>query len=505
MKKTLTLFIIFFTQILIAQIGIGTTAPNATLDIISSNQATPASTDGILIPRVDDFPATNPLAAQNGMLIFLTTTSGSNVPGFYYWNHATTSWIGIKTSINGGWDLTGNTGTSSSTNYIGTTDNQALTFRVNGVEKLRLETQGNLSTLNTRKSVYIGFNSGVNDDFLADHNNVAVGEEAMRYNIFGIDNVAIGAGAGRNGQFNSRNVAIGKDALRVSTGAKNVAIGAEAFSSNTTADDGVAIGADALRLNTTGEFNVAVGADALEFNTTGNRLIAIGSQALTSNTTGEDNIAIGKDALNDNLTGHRNISIGSSSLEALTSGNGNIAIGAQSNNTATTLTNAISIGSFSTAATNRIVIGNSAHTWVGGYTTWQLVSDGRFKTNIKNNVPGLDFILKLKPVTYKLNSNKLSEFLGVNINDKEAKFLKKGNQEKDKIIQTGFIAQEVEQAAKSLGYNFNGVTIPKDKSKEHYSIGYSAFVMPLVKAVQEQQKLITELQKQVKALQKKQK
>ena len=46
-----------------AQIGIGTTTPNATLDIRPSNQATPANTDGVLIPRIDTFPATNPTAS----------------------------------------------------------------------------------------------------------------------------------------------------------------------------------------------------------------------------------------------------------------------------------------------------------------------------------------------------------------------------------------------------------------------------------------------------------
>ncbi|MBL0012789.1 MAG: hypothetical protein IPP30_03270 [Flavobacterium sp.] len=83
-----------------AQIGIGTTTPRATLDILSSNQATPANTDGILIPRVDTFPASNPTASQNGMLVFLTTVSGANQPGFYYWNNASSAWIGINSTAN---------------------------------------------------------------------------------------------------------------------------------------------------------------------------------------------------------------------------------------------------------------------------------------------------------------------------------------------------------------------------------------------------------------------
>jgi len=60
----------FFFGISNAQVGIGTTTPNAQLDIISSNQATPANTDGILVPKIDKFPATAPTVAQDGMMPF---------------------------------------------------------------------------------------------------------------------------------------------------------------------------------------------------------------------------------------------------------------------------------------------------------------------------------------------------------------------------------------------------------------------------------------------------
>jgi|GEM_PF-713614 len=83
-----------------AQVGINTTTPNAQLDIKSSNQAAPANTDGILIPKVDAFPAINPTAAQKGMLVYLTTISGANQPGFYYWNNP--GWVGIVSGSAGG-------------------------------------------------------------------------------------------------------------------------------------------------------------------------------------------------------------------------------------------------------------------------------------------------------------------------------------------------------------------------------------------------------------------
>lgn len=64
---------------------------------------------------------------------------------------------------------------------------------------------------------------------------------------------------------------------------------------------------------------------------------------------------------------------------------------------------------------------------------------------------------------------------------------------------TGFVAQEVEQAAKKLGYDFSGVDVPKSKDGM-YGLRYAEFVVPLVKAIQEQQKQIEELKELVAKL-----
>ena len=53
-----------------------------------------------------------------------------------------------------------------------------------------------------------------------------------------------------------------------------------------------------------------------------------------------------------------------------------------------------------------------------------------------------------------------------------------------KTLESGFMAQEVEQAAKELGYDFNGVDAPKNEN-DYYGLRYAQFVVPLVKAVQE--------------------
>ncbi len=81
-----------------AQVGVNNTDPKSQLDISASSTTTPANTDGILIPRMSAFPASNPGLSQNGMLMFLTTTASGKTPGFYYWDNATTSWVGMSST-----------------------------------------------------------------------------------------------------------------------------------------------------------------------------------------------------------------------------------------------------------------------------------------------------------------------------------------------------------------------------------------------------------------------
>ncbi len=67
--------------------------------------------------------------------------------------------------------------------------------------------------------------------------------------------------------------------------------------------------------------------------------------------------------------------------------------------------------------------------------------------------------------------------------------------EKEKTLYSGFVAQEVEQAASDAGYDFSGVDKPKNPTG-FYGLRYAEFVVPLVKAVQEQQEQIELLKHQ---------
>ena len=65
--------------------------------------------------------------------------------------------------------------------------------------------------------------------------------------------------------------------------------------------------------------------------------------------------------------------------------------------------------------------------------------------------------------------------------------------EKENIVYSGFLAQEVEATAKHLGYDFSGVDKPKN-DKDFYGLRYAEFVVPLVKAVQEMDDKVTSLE-----------
>ncbi|WNM19921.1 beta strand repeat-containing protein [Flavobacterium capsici] len=313
-----------------AQVGINTTTPAAQLEIKSTNQATPANNDGILIPKIDAFPVTNPTAAQNSMMVYLTTTSAGKQPGFYYWDNATTSWKGFGNGS--GWNLTGNSGTTPGTNFVGTTDDKPLIFKTNNIQSGYLGGSDNYA-------VFFGHRAGeINTGFW----NVGIGSYALNLNTWGSSNVAIGQLALNKNTTGYSNFALGTVAMNDNTiGNNNVAIGEHTLDKNVTGSYAVAIGSYAMQYSndTTTAFdnkNVAIGYQSLmgsttPANNTGNNNTALGYQSLTVNTSGSNNLAFGTEALSQNTTGSSNIAIGNSTLSGNTSGSNNIVIGNNAN------------------------------------------------------------------------------------------------------------------------------------------------------------------------------
>jgi hypothetical protein len=266
------------------------------------------------------------------------------------------------------------------------------------------------------------------------------------------------------------------------------------FTSGNISQYNTAIGAAAMVTITNGQHNTAVGNEAMPNILGGNFNTAVGNQSLF-NTSSEYNTGVGIDALFHNNTGVGNTGVGKAVLGGNTTGNYNTALGYEAGVSGGNFTNATAIGYGAIAdASNKVRIGNSAVTVIEGQVPFTTPSDGRFKFNVQEDVKGLDFIMQLRPVTYQFDVKRFDSQLGLQNTDNAA------YNDAEMLRRTGFIAQEVENAANSTGYNFSGVIKPV-KQGDHYSLSYDAFVVPLVKAVQEQQLVIDSQNKKIADLQ----
>jgi len=153
-------------------------------------------------------------------------------------------------------------------------------------------------------------------------------------------------------------------------------------------------------------------------------------------------------------------------------------------------------------ASNKIRLGDNNVNVVESNGVFNTVSDGRFKYNIQEDVKGLDFIMRLRPVTYQFDAKKQEDFTKglISAAQLNSHAIPAAYNENNGIKRTGFIAQEVEAAAQKTGYDFDGVKTPAT-DKQYYSLSYASFVVPLVKAMQEQQEVIDTLKKQNELLQ----
>jgi len=77
--------------------------------------------------------------------------------------------------------------------------------------------------------------------------------------------------------------------------------------------------------------------------------------------------------------------------------------------------------------------------------------------------------------------------------------MKKAEEAAGNIVYSGFIAQEVEEAAKKLNFEFSGIDKPQSKDGV-YGLRYDNFVVPLVKAVQELSQQNDELKSEIRNL-----
>ncbi len=264
------------------------------------------------------------------------------------------------------------------------------------------------------------------------------------------------------------------------TGLDNTALGKNTLQSNTTGNNNVALGDEALKNNKGGSENVALGNEALKNNKGGNNNVAIGYFSLGDNTAGINNAAVGGYTLNNNTTGYRNTALGYYTLSNLAS-----------------YYNCTGLGSGAeVTGSNQVQLGDTS---VTVYAQKALVvrSDARDKLDIEDSPLGLNFIMKLRPRKYRMNSREAYFEQG-----KERDFTATNDGSKaGKRPHYGLVAQEVKEVMNDLGVDFAGYLDSKiDGGEDVLSLGYAEFIAPMIKAIQQQQHMIEQLQKEIELL-----
>jgi hypothetical protein len=347
------------------------------------------------------------------------------------------------------------------------TENGSVTITPKGLQgkSNSMVQTGNLALgSNALKNNIVGVGTGTN--------NTAVGDSAMFANTTGFVNTAFGVHALQNNTTAPSNTAVGAYALKTnSTGSHNTGIGNLSLYYNTSGFRNTSIGNTSLFDNTTGAFNVAVGNWAVRGNKVGNYNTGLGSFALLKSI-GEANTAIGSFALRNDSLGTLNTAMGYAAGLTISSGSQNTFLGFGTDASAENLSNSMALGFGAIVnATNKVRIGDANITVIEGQVAWSNPSDRRLKEKIDyTSRLGLDFITGLKTVSYNYIADK------------------------NKTRYDGFIAQDIEKLMVDLGVPFSGLKKSEDGM---LSLAYSDFVIPLVNAIQEQQKQIEDLKKQV--------
>jgi hypothetical protein len=440
-------------------VGIGTTTPNgsAQLDISSTAR-------GILIPRMTSAAITAITSPAKGLMVYDSTKNQLLVN---MGSASTPDWENIIATS--GWGLSGSSGAGG--NFIGTTDENPLVFKVDN------QPAGLLDSLNQNTA----FGPGVQRNSTSATGSTSIGYMALLAG--GPGNTAIGALCmGNNNSVGNGNSALGYAAMQNNTGMDNVGVGVDALFQNG------------------GNSNIAVGTAALIANTSGFENTALGQEGLSSNQIGSENVAVGFRSLNQTTSSNFNTAVGYRSGAAFDNGFNNVFLGANCDVNGAGYFNVIAIGqSVVCTASSQARIGNSATNSIGGFADWTNFSDGRYKKDLKEDVKGIDFILRLRPITYHLDLTGIQNKIARGKVQTVDAATQKARAEKEATRFSGFSAQEVEQAAAAAGYDFSGVDKPKNEN-DFYGLRYGDFVVPLVKAVQEEHATIEAMNKRIAAL-----
>jgi hypothetical protein len=304
-------------------------------------------------------------------------------------------------------------------------------------------------------------------------------------------NTVLGCGAGGLYTTGVRNSAIGNEAGRATSGVDKVSLGCRtgllSFSSRNVFA-GTLIGSS----NYYGTDNVAVGQNNNYFGTY--RTVSVGTQVFRAGNA-TNAVALGRLSFCASVGCVVGIGVnagrtanGDNHIVAIGESAGQYSSGAGSNTIGACAgrfggnPNTTQIGFYAYGgnyAPNRFVIGKYGFSCSQVYVAWSNVSDARDKTNVTNlpNNLGLNFIRKLRPVSFKFDYRK--EYMykcGFEYGDKDGTL-------KRNEINYGFLAQEIKNASDELNVTFDGVTY--DYLDDSYGLKTYELLSPIVKAIQE--------------------
>ncbi len=393
--------------------------------------------------------------------------------------------------------------------------------------------------------------------------NIAIGNGAMNEANGGITGIAIGGSAlNKQSVGASENIAIGFSSQAATTsGGNNISIGRQSLFRNTTGSNNLAIGVDALSQNIGGGNNIAIGNNAGQNETSSDKLYIENSNANKNNALiygdfAGDSLLLNAKTINRNsfnIRGANALELGYGASNKQTDAGkicygcfgdpahwlGIVGGGTQANagsdrviklwsegglrirgNTipdfASTYmlgTNAnpwrsvtsdsarsnaymlrnskmhivgaddelifknnnfdiakVTSGGISPAADNDVYLGSPSRRFVAVYATIGVIqtSDANLKTNIHSSPYGLDEVMQMNPVQYNWKTNPTED------------------------LQIGFLAQDIQKIIPEA------VVVPENG--DPLGMKYSELIPVLVKAIQQQQQRIDELEKQVKKM-----
>ncbi|PLX01203.1 MAG: hypothetical protein C0594_13865, partial [Marinilabiliales bacterium] len=360
---------------------------------------------------------------------------------------------------------------------------------------------GDANTIIGFYSGYLSTNTGAYNSFF--------GNQSGSYNTTGYNNSIFGYKAGFYNYTGRSNSIFGfESGLGASSQSYDYCsfYGSSSGHANTTGDYNTFLGYESGLANTSGYNNTFIGARSGIANTTGLNNICIGYRSGGSNSTGSGNTMVGYYS-GYNTTGSNNVMLGNYAGYSETGSNKlyidvsttsspliygefdnnqlrfNV-VKAQVNHSNSGSSSGLGINNTVTSNIWRIYQSSSSDRLRLYYNTdlrgefdiasgaYSTVSDISFKKNIEDYPSVLENVLQLSPKKYHFRSQ----------NNEEVKY-------------SGFIAQEIKDIFPELARY--------DQADDTYTVDYAGFSVVAIQAIKEQQKIIEEIQQELKELKEK--